>query len=164
MILDEGAMRSFITTQCAQELDATSDENESEIINLAAFGGKSDTVRRIQNTILKLETINGRDLSLKLLIANKISTPVKTPNDPKIRDMPHIVPIRDKLAENPQSDYMEIDILIGADYYWSVIGDEIIRPLDDMIAPTAVSVTYFQVQPPQTKIEMLPPHPHLSPF
>ncbi|XP_064635797.1 uncharacterized protein LOC135492979 [Lineus longissimus] len=44
----EGAMRSFITTQSATKLGAN--DNGKEIINLTAFGGKTDTVRQISKT------------------------------------------------------------------------------------------------------------------
>ena len=95
----------------------------SEIINLSAFGGKFDTVRKIETTTLKLQTIKGHELAIKVVIFDKISTLIKTPSFLQIEEMRHLkwIKIKYPVVENPLREFMEIDVLISSDYYWSIV-------------------------------------------
>jgi hypothetical protein len=139
LILDNGSQRSFITATCASQLELKPEG--TEMIKLAPFGSDSKEIRTVQNTTVTLESIRGSNMPMRMLVVEKISVPIKTRRDQSILSMPHIQGL--ELAENPDTDYMEIDILIGADYYWTVVGDKVIRP--KTTGPVAVATEFGYV-------------------
>ena len=68
---------------------------------------------------------HNRNIDINALIVPRISTPVKSYSDFSIQK-------NDYLNQLPSAcgvvqDVFEIVLLIGADYYWQIIGDQIIR-------------------------------------
>ncbi|XP_070550546.1 uncharacterized protein [Ptychodera flava] len=131
VLIDEGAQRSFITTTCAEQLKLKAEHKE--LINLAPFGAKSNGIRSMENAKVTLETNTGSNITIQVLMVPKISTPLKSHINKSVLDLPHLQGLT--LVNHADTEVVEIDILIGSDYYWSIIGDDIIRGP----GPTAVS-------------------------
>jgi len=131
ILLDEGAQRSFITQSTADAINLTA--NRRENIQISAFGGLSGSVRSLQVADFKIQTATG-DLPISALIVPTISTPLRNHMSRTVLNLPHIRGL--KLA-HPYTDCetQEISVLIGADYYWSIVGDHIVRGP----GPTAIS-------------------------
>ncbi|XP_074649059.1 uncharacterized protein LOC141904373 [Tubulanus polymorphus] len=133
ILFDEGAQRSFITQKMAQALHLVS--NESEDIQISAFGGISGPARSLDVGTIKLNTSDG-DLKIRTLIVPSISAPIHNHMSRKVLELPHI---RNLELAHPYSDCEnhEIELLIGADYYWAIVGNDIVRGP----GPTAISST-----------------------
>ncbi|XP_064621909.1 uncharacterized protein LOC135484415 [Lineus longissimus] len=135
IILDEGSQRSFITAKCASNLELK--PQSREMIKIAPFGANAKAVRALDNVIVQIETASRvENVPMKMLIVPKISAPISTCPQ-AIFALPHLKNL--KFAETSSGDFMEIDILIGADYYWSIVGDKIVRPAENTLGPVAVS-------------------------
>ena len=89
---------------------------------------------QIASAQIKLHTRKpGEKLDINALIVPRISTPVKSYIDSTIQKHDYLNQL--PLASGVVQDVFEIDLLIGADYYWQIIGDQIIRGS----GPTAVA-------------------------
>ncbi|XP_070537449.1 uncharacterized protein [Ptychodera flava] len=145
VLLDEGSQRSFITDDCANLLKLQMQGTEK--INLAPFGSTSNGIRAMNNTTVHLETVTGPNISVKVLIIPRISTPMRTHLTRSVLDLPHLKELN--IAQRLGSEAAEIDILIGADYYWTVVGDDIRRGP----GPTAMSSKFGYLLSGPTNIE-----------
>ncbi len=130
VLLDEGSQRSFISQDCADKLKLKPEATEA--IKLAPFGSTGDGVRAIKSTSVTLESTEG-PITLNVLMVPRISSPLRTHVTRRVRDLPYLQGL--KLAQTSDSEIVEIDLLIGADYYWTIVGDKVIRGP----GPTAVS-------------------------
>ncbi|XP_071170914.1 uncharacterized protein [Mytilus edulis] len=131
ILFDEGAQRSFITQKLANQLEINPTENVS--IQLSAFGDLSQKVRNLDTATIQLQTDTGEKVRINTLIVPEIAVPIKNNIPLTIRRLPHLREL--KLAHSVQStERFEIDLLIGADHYWDIIEDKVIRGK----GPTAV--------------------------
>jgi hypothetical protein len=125
VLFDEGAQRSFITEATADKLNIR--QKETENINVTAFGGKSEGLRslKVANIALR-DQYNGQDIGIRALIVPEITTPMQNLVRLDIATLPHLEGLT---LAHPPSDVnsLDISVLIGADYYWSIVGDHTIR-------------------------------------
>jgi hypothetical protein len=89
--------------------------NTTENISLSAFGGK------------------GTNPTTGLYCSYTIATPLQCKFNRDISNLPHLKGL--KLAHPVQDGNFNIDLLIGADFYWDIVQDNIIR---GEAGPTAV--------------------------
>ena len=133
ILLDEGAQRTFITERAADQLNIHISDRKTENVNLATFGASSPNMRSIDLVDIQLQTNTKSFVNMAALVVPQISTTFKNyvqssvVNHSYLKELP--------LANHVDSDTFEIDLLIGADYYWSIVGDKIVRGS----GPTAVS-------------------------
>ncbi|XP_071161119.1 uncharacterized protein [Mytilus edulis] len=119
ILFDEGAQRSFITQKLANQLEIKPTENVS--IQLSAFGDLSQKVRNLDTATIQLQTDTGEKVRINTLIVPEIAVPIKNNISLTTRSLPHLREL--KLAHSVQStERFEIDLLIGADHYWDIIG------------------------------------------
>ncbi|XP_074661993.1 uncharacterized protein LOC141914638 [Tubulanus polymorphus] len=133
ILLDEGSHRSFITTRISVSLNLP--HLGQEEINLATFGEQLAGRRLLQRTNFNIASSEGSPILIEALVIPTISTPISNLVNNKVLDLPHLRNLT--LAEQPSSitgDF-DIDVLIGADYYWSIVGDNTVKGY----GPTAVS-------------------------
>ncbi|XP_006814648.1 uncharacterized protein LOC102810052 [Saccoglossus kowalevskii] len=132
ILFDEGATRSFVTTNFADKLNAQTDK--CEVINLATFGDNGSRARSFNVSTLSVHTITGKKKNISALVVPNISTPTKNLITSSLLELPYL---RNLNLAHPisGSESFEISILIGADYYWDFVGDHIVRGP----GPTAVS-------------------------
>ncbi|XP_064646772.1 uncharacterized protein LOC135499753 [Lineus longissimus] len=137
ILIDEGAQRSFFTEKTANFLQL--EKLGTERINIASFGDGAKGVRAMESANLTLETKDGNRLDMRVLVVPKISTPLNTHVTSSVLNLPHLKDL--KLAQSTDDAVISLDVLIGADYYWSVIGDDVVRGK----GPTAVSSVFGYV-------------------
>ena len=118
ILLDEGSQRSFITEEIAKKLTLNRDTCRKETIQLAAFGDKKARVQAMDIAHLKLQTLYGT-VDISTLIVPKISTPVKNYVHSAVVNYAYLQEL--PLAQPVDRDVFGIDLLVGADYYWSIV-------------------------------------------
>ena len=123
ILLDEGAQRSFITTKLADELGAKPISKEN--IAMSAFGSTEHSHRRLDVTMVDIITDNGDRIPLQVLVVPQIATPLESKHHTDIVNVPHLKGL--KLAHPVSSGNFEINLLVGADFYWDIVQDKIIR-------------------------------------
>jgi hypothetical protein len=132
ILLDEGAQRSFITTDLANQLGVL--PSQTEEISLSAFGAETSARRHLPLTTVRIITRTGQQLPLQVLVVDEIATPLQIPLREHMSDMPHL---KNLTLAHPitAEEHFRISLLIGADYYWDIVEDEVIRGP----GPTAVA-------------------------
>nr|XP_034312872.1 uncharacterized protein LOC117684486 [Crassostrea gigas] len=124
VLLDEGAQNSFITEELAQKLGIKS--MGSITLKISAFGDKNSEVRNLEKATAQLETQTGEKIPMEVIIIPTIAAPIFKRARVNIRELSYLKGL--KLAHPVSSDeQFHISMLIGADYYWSIVGDRIIR-------------------------------------
>ena len=108
ILFDEGAQRSFITEALAKKLDLTADKTET--LHLSVFGGDQSTVKKFDVATVNLRTDNGQTIPIQVVIIPMI----------RIKGLKLAHPVTD-------DEQFTITLLIGADHYWDVVEDKIIR-------------------------------------
>ena len=132
ILLDEGAQRSFITTDLANQLGVMSSQTEE--IALSAFGAQTSARRHLPLATVYIITRTGEQIPLQVLVVEEIATPLQIPPRQHINDMPHLKNLTLAHPITAQEDF-RISLLIGADHYWDIVEDEVIRGQ----GPTAVA-------------------------
>ncbi|WAR09514.1 hypothetical protein MAR_034590 [Mya arenaria] len=123
-LLDEGAQRSFITQTLAERLHLKRDGND--VIHLSAFGDPAHTVQKLDTATVKIEADDGGMIPIRVLIVPVIAKQINNRFRKSIMDMPYLRTL--KLAHPITMDEtFEISLLIGADFYWEIVGDKTIR-------------------------------------
>ncbi|MES9974415.1 MAG: DUF1759 domain-containing protein [Candidatus Thiodiazotropha sp.] len=122
ILLDEGAQRSFITTDLARKLELV--PTGKEALSISGFGDARGNMREFPTATVYLQT-EAETIPLDVLIVPDIAVPLKTyPSNTKT--MSHLKGL--KLAHPAMNDgYFEIMMLIGADYYWAIVQDRVVR-------------------------------------
>ena len=133
ILIDEGSQRTFITKETIEKLNIYSNECATEDISLATFGADSTNKRSISVAEIQLQTLDGSYVSLSALVVPRISTPVKNYVQASVLHHSYLQGL--PLANHIEKDTFEIDLLIGADYYWTLIRDHVVRGP----GPTAVA-------------------------
>ena len=145
ILFDEGAQRSFITQSLADQLGILYTENES--IALSAFGAHSSSNRRLPMANITIVTNNGEHIPVRVLVIDQITTPLQNRFRQQVRTIPYLRGLQ--LAHPVTSDEnFEISLLLGADHYWDIVMDTVIRGQ----GPTAVEskIGYLISGPLQT--------------
>ena len=97
-----------------------------ENISLSSFGAEKPLHKRMDAVLIRIRTATGELVSLSALVVPTIATPIFNPLDTDTLQLPYLkgLPLAHPVtaAEN-----FEISLLIGADYYWDLVGDHIIR-------------------------------------
>ena len=123
ILFDEGAQRSFITEALANELQLP--RQRTEAVSLSAVGGSSEKYQHIDTSTVYAVT-KQQKIPIRVLIVPTIATPIDISHRSDITKLSYLKGL--KLA-HPISYAREfpISLLIGADFYWDFIEDEIIR-------------------------------------
>ena len=131
ILFDEGAQRSFITEKLAEELNLQ--VNGRENVNLSGFGDKPENtrVRSLKTANVYILTDDGK-IPINVLIIPEIAVPLKT----YVHKTTHLKYLSGLRLAHPSSHEptFEVELLIGADNYWSIVEDQVIRGA----GPTAV--------------------------
>ena len=123
ILFDEGAQRSFITQQLADSLKV--DSCKCQRICISAFGGEA-IPRESQSTSIAIQTNDGGEVPVSVLVVPKIVAPLQNAVPLPGNQYPHLHGLQ--LAHPVESDNkFEITLLVGADFYWNLVQDKIIR-------------------------------------
>ena len=124
ILFDEGAQRSFITSELAKKLNLQTEGSEE--LHLSAFGGENNKSRNLERATVYLKTDTGYRLPINVLIVPRIATPLHSNRSQIDHRYEYLRGL--KLAHPVcQDDAFEISLLVGADYYWDIIEDHIVR-------------------------------------
>ena len=124
ILLDEGSQKSFITEEIAQRLKLT--PCGTSTLSIAAFGDATRNVRNLQKAVVQLETDNQKTLPIEVLIVPTIAAPLTNHARLEIANLSYLKGL--KLAHPvTEEENFEISMLIGADFYWDIVENEIIR-------------------------------------
>lgn len=123
-LFDEGAQRSFITQDLVDQLQLN--PTRKDTIGLSAFGATTPAIRQLDVVTVELVTETNETIALDVLVVPKIATPLQNHLPSVMPNLHYLAGL--KLAHPLTSDtHFEISLLIGADYYWQLIQDEIVR-------------------------------------
>ena len=86
ILLDEGAKRSFIIRELANELGAKPDTKEN--ISMSAFGAKEHTLRKLDVTTVEIVTDEDNKIPLRILVVPNIATPLQCKHQTDISNLP----------------------------------------------------------------------------
>lgn len=132
ILFDEGAQRSFITQSIAEKLQINPSGRDT--IELSAFGDTEKNIRHLDTATVQLQTDKGEIVNINALIVPDIAVPLQNQMKYLTRNLPYLKDL--KLAHPVNNaDSFEISLLIGADYYWDIVQDHVIRGN----GPTAVA-------------------------
>ena len=124
ILFDEGAQRSFISKHLAETLDMILLKQEA--IMLSTFGATKPTLRIVDLAIVHVIALSGETIPIKVLIIPKIAVPLQSNIYKHLHSFPYLYGIR--LAHPIESaEKFPITLLVGADHYWDIVGDDIIQ-------------------------------------
>ena len=131
ILLDEGSQKSFITEDLAQTLQLK--PCGMSTLSLAAFGETNRNVRNLEEAVVHLETKHGGKLKMEVLIVPTIAAPLSNLTHYEALKLSYLQGIE---LDHPMSkdEHFETAMLIGADYYWDIVENDILRGM----GPTAV--------------------------
>ena len=117
ILFDEGAQKSFISQKLADSENVQSCQQQN--ICLSSFGGTAIPTK-LQATHVYLRTKAGDEIPISVLIVPKIATPLKSLLHSPVEHFPYLQGLSLAHQITHISDF-EISLLIGADFYWSII-------------------------------------------
>ena len=156
ILLDEGAQTSFVTEAFADKLNIKTHGEEE--VQLNSFGDNGRQVSRMKTATVHLQTEEGEEIGINVLVTPRIAAPIET-HIKSVVNMPHL---RDLKFAHPASagSLFDINVLIGADHYWDIVGDKVIRGN----GPTAMeSKLGYLISGPITQIDLKLPYTPLPP-
>jgi len=134
VLLDEGSQRSFITKELASSLALK--PKQFEDVNISSFGANCNLNQQLGVAMINLLTGDGQAVPLSVLVVPRIATPLQNTASISVACLPHLqnLQLAHPLAAEQE---FEISVLVGADHYWDIVGDHIIRGAGG--GPTAVA-------------------------
>ena len=131
VLLDSGSQRSYITSSLKRRLGLPTIKTET--LNLNTFGDDNYTKQRCEVVQLSLKG-KTRERKITALCFPKICSPLTTTLD--LSRYPHLhgLELSDLNVLKEQPVESNIDVLIGADYYFDILTGEIVRSESGPIA------------------------------
>ena len=124
VLLDEGAQRSFITQSLADSLHLSSQRREC--VAIAAFGATEASKQTLPVATIHLETTDGTEIPISVLITPRIAQPLHNFPFPYVKQLPYLKNLQLNHAIS-DSDDINISMLIGAEAYWSIVQEAVVR-------------------------------------
>ena len=124
ILFDEGAQRSFISKELANTLKLT--PCRSENISLVPFGADASTPQHLDVAVITIVSYTGEMIPLSVLVVPKIAAPLQTITRSQLHALPYL---RGLTLAHPMigDKQFNVSLLIGVDYYWKLVGDDVIR-------------------------------------
>ena len=165
ILFDEGAQRSFISEALASQLKLTT--KKKECVAISAFGGSTASNQSLPVATIFLMTTDGNEIPISVLIIPKIAQPLRNLPFSYVKQLPYLKGIQLTHAVSSNSEF-EISVLIGADFYWSIVQETVIRgpgptavksilgyllsgPLDNCTNSSTPSVLHLSTSDPEDK-------------
>ena len=132
ILFNEGSQRSFITKGLAGCLQVQPFKTEK--LSISTFGAHTGCISKLNTATIRLHTISGQLIPLTVLIVSTIAAPLQNLHRKTLTELPYLTGLH--LAHPVTStDQFTITLLIGADHYWDIVEDHIVRGN----GPTAMS-------------------------
>ena len=131
ILIDEGSQRTFITSRLAKLLRLKPLWRESLL--LSGFSMNPTGIEYYDVTKLFIVGLNGSLIEIKAIIIDRLVSPLDYPHRKLAASLPHLNGLQ---LAHPPSDAtsFRVDILIGANFYWTLVSDKVIRGA----GPTAI--------------------------
>ena len=95
-------------------------------LSLSTFGTDTSHTGKFDVATIDLHSISGHLIPLTVLIVPTIAAPIHTLDQKSITNLPHLNGLQ--LAHSISSaEQFSITLLIGADQYWKIVEDHVIR-------------------------------------
>ena len=122
VLLDSGSQRSYITKKVAESLAL---QGPSEVLSGSMLGGESSQTKRMKRVTFFLTSVQGTDMKpMEALTIDKISMPL----DPVELNLEKYHHLRNLMfADLYPRGSVDIDVLIGADYYFSFVTGKCVK-------------------------------------
>ena len=118
IVMDCGSQRSYLTKQVKDNLSLPVIDNQH--LSIAAFGSSKGEPRRCDVVRISIHTKTGDSQNIDLLVVPHICDPLAIQNVDHCSKMyPHLAHL--DLADMPQDDKLQVDMLIGSDLYWQFV-------------------------------------------
>ena len=124
MLLDEGAQRSFVTQSLANCLHLNF--KRRECVAIAAFGASKASNQTLPVATVHLQTTKGTEIPISILITPRIAQPLRNLPFSYVKQLPYLKDLHLNHAIS-HNDNINISMLIGADTYWSIVQETVIR-------------------------------------
>ncbi|VDI39958.1 Hypothetical predicted protein [Mytilus galloprovincialis] len=98
----------------------------SENLNIVSFGNKTSGIRNLDKTTVQLKANNGEIIPIKVLIVPTIASPLQSQSR-KITQGLHYLHGLSLAHPVTDAESFELTLLIGADFYWNIVQDKVIR-------------------------------------
>ena len=134
LLFDEGSQRSFITQGLASSLALKPYQHED--INISSFGANCNLNRQLGAATINLLTSDGQAIPLSVLVVPRIATPLQNTASISVACLPHLQNLQLAHPLSAEQEF-EVSLLVGADHYWDIVGDHIVRGVQG--GPTAVA-------------------------
>ena len=124
ILFDEGAQRSFISQQLVDVLQLSPSQQED--ITLASFDADTMTPQSLSVASIKVVAKTEELIPLSVLIVPKIAAPLQTVSHLQLHRLPYLqglTLVHPITGDRP----FEVSLLIGADHYWKIVGDHVVR-------------------------------------
>ena len=118
VLLDSGSQRSYIRKNIAESIGL---QGPSEVLSVATLGGETSESKRFQRVRFTLSPIRGHPteaVEMEALTLSKICNPLG-PVKLNLMDNPHLQGLT--LADSYPRNSVQVDVLIGADHYYSFV-------------------------------------------
>ena len=118
VLLDSGSQRSYIRKNIAESIGL---QGPSEVLSVATLGGETSESKRFQRVRFILSPIQGHPkeaVEMEALTLPKICNPLG-PVKLSLMDNPHLQGLT--LADSYPRNSVQVDVLIGADHYYSFV-------------------------------------------
>ena len=129
IMFDTGSQRSYIRKDIVESFDLS---GPIEVLSISTLGGnttKYSKMQRIKFSIKKLDSeLNGTCIDIEALAIHQICAPLQPVHfDPsQYHHLDRLI-----LADNYQRDAEQVDILVGVDFYYSIIENSIERSMNN---------------------------------
>lgn len=124
ILFDEGYQRSFVSRGLPDCLQLK--PHKYETLSISTFGTQSNSTSQLESAVIQLHTISGQLIPLTVLIVPNIAAPIPNVKQSSLANLSHLSGLR--LAHPvSSSEQFTISLLIGADHYWEIVEDHIVR-------------------------------------
>ena len=93
---------------------------------MAPFGADASTIQRLEVANVTIVSHTGERIPMSVLVVPKVAAALQCVASSKIRELPYLrhLTLAHPMSEDKQCD---ISLLIGIDYYWEIVGNDVIR-------------------------------------
>ena len=135
IVLDSGSQKSYLTQRVKDSLSLP--VAGTQHLSIAAFGSSRGEPKQCAVVRLAVRTKSGGNQELDLFVVPHICDPLTTQTVTTCSKMyGHLAQL--DLADVSREETLEVDVLIGSDFYWEFVTGEVIRGLG---GPVAIKTT-----------------------
>ena len=100
--------------------------HHKEDITISSFGAQRQLNKQTNVAVVHLVTLTGQTIPLTVLIVPHIATPLQNTVTFGVADLPHLqkLPLAHPISADKE---FNISLLVGADHYWDIVEDVIVR-------------------------------------